>query len=247
MRYYIMRAPMVVLLLVLFAMGTVPAVASGPPLVLNTDNTYPRSTPQETGFQDLILKEAFRRVGREIKIIHVTSERALANANEGIDDGDFVRIAGLEQVYPNLVRVPEPICVFEFAVFVKDPSIHISGWESLKPYDVGIITGWKILEANIVGTKSLTKAKNDENLFELLLNDRVQVIAFDRLQGESYIKMKKLKGVRGLSPVLASKDMYLYLNRRHAALAPGVAGALREMKKDGTHKRLIRSVLQEIK
>ncbi|SNB46835.1 polar amino acid transport system substrate-binding protein [Geobacter sp. DSM 9736] len=207
--------------------------------VLNTDNTYPRSTPDGKGFQDLIIKEMFRRIGHKAKIVHVPSERALANANEGIDDGDFVRIAGLDKKYPNLVMVPEKVSEFEFAAFSRNPSIRISGWESLKPYNVGIITGWKILETNVSGTRSLTKVKDDKALFDLLVNDRADIVVFDRLQGAAFIKRERLAGIKPLEPLLARRDMYLYLNRRHADLVPRLAAALREMKQDGTWQRIM--------
>jgi polar amino acid transport system substrate-binding protein len=93
------------------------ALASELSLVLNTAHVYPLSSPEGSGFEDKILKEAFRRIGKEIKIIHLPSERALINANEGTDDGNFARVAGLEKTYPNLIRVPERLWMFEFAVF----------------------------------------------------------------------------------------------------------------------------------
>lgn len=223
-----------------------PSVLFAATFVLNTDNTYPRSTPDEKGFQDLIIKEMFKRIGHEVKIVHMPSERALANANEGIDDGDFVRISGIEKKYPNLVMVPEKVCDFEFAAFTKNRSITISTWESLKPYNVGIITGWKILEANVVGTRSLTKTRNDEALFDLLQNDRADLVLFDRIQGMAVIKKRQLTGIRILEPLLAKKEMYLYLNRRHALLVPKLAAALQGMKRDGTWQRIIKTNISSL-
>lgn len=218
---------------------------AAPPLVLNTDNTSPRSTEEGAGFQDLVIKEAFRRIGLEIRVVHLPSERALINANEGIDDGDFVRISGIEQRYPNLVMVKEKICDFEFAAFTNREDIAINDWQSLQPYHVGIITGWKILEANIVGTRTLTKVTSPEALFKLLMGKRVEVVVFDLLQGNALLKEQGLKGVKALSPLLAQRDMYLYLNKRHAELVPRLEEALRQMKADGAQQHLIDSVLRQ--
>jgi len=228
-------------LLLLFLCFSAPA--SGSPLVLNTDDEYPLSSPDGTGFEDKILKEAFRRIGKEIKIIHLPSERALVNANAGIDDGNFVRIAGLEKTYPNLIRVPEKIWMFEFAVFSKKGDLKIKDWESLKPFDVGIITGWKILEANVLGTRSLTKVNDSEALFNLLLKDRADLVIFDRLQGQVLLKNKGLSEIKSLKPNLAKQDMFVYLHRRHAELVAPLVKALQTMKQDGTFQRLIDSVL----
>ncbi len=214
-------------------------------LVLNTADIYPLSTPEGSGFIDLIVKEAFRRMGLRVKIIVEPSERALVNADKGIDDGNFVRIAGLERIYHNLVFAPEKICEFEFAAFTTDPAVRIGDWSSLKPYDVGIVTGWKILEANIVGTKSLTKVKDPEALFDLLANHRVDLVVFDRMQGNAIIKRKGLSGIVALEPLLVKREMFLYLNRRHGDLVPGLADVLREMKRDGTYQGIIDSVLNQ--
>lgn len=216
----------------------------GQTLVLNTANAYPHSSEEGNGFVDRIIKEAFRRIGEEIKIIHLPSERALVNADQGIEDGNFVRIAGLEKQYPNLIRVPEKICSFEFVAFSRNPSIRIRGWESLRPYHIGIITGWKILEANIVGTRSLTKVNGPIALFELLTHDRTELVIFDRLQGNFLIKKQGLAGVKAITPFLAEQDMFLYLNRRHARLVPKLVKAVRAMKQDKTFHRLKASVLE---
>ncbi len=154
------------------------------PLVLNTSHTEPRTRPNERGFEDLIIKEAFRRIQMHVKIVHLPSERALVNAKEKIDDGNFSRISGMEKLYPNLIMVPEKISDFHFAVFTKDPSVQINGWSDLKPYDVGIITGWKILEEKITETRSLAKVKDIEALSQMLIHDRGDLIVCDRLQGE---------------------------------------------------------------
>jgi len=214
-------------------------------LVLNTANTYPRTAPDGSGFQDLIMKEAFRRIGVAVRIVQLPSERSLLNADAGIDDGVFVRVEGLSTLYPHLLMVPEPISAFEFAVFTRNPRLAVRDWQSLKPYHVGIITGWKILEKNIVGTRSLEMANNDESLFRLLQSSRVDLVVFDRLQGRAYLQKHNLRSVRILTPLLAKKDMFLYLHERHRGLIPPLTKALREMKADGSYQKLIDSVLVE--
>lgn len=220
------------------------AISAGT-IVLNTADEYPLSTIDNRGYVDMIISEAFKRLGLVSRIVHLPSERALVNANAGIDDGNFVRIAGLEKSYPDLVMVPEMITEFEFTAFTKDPSIRIRGWSGLKPYRVGIITGWKILEAKVVGTRSLTKAGDPDALFAMLAGDRVDVVVFDRRQGLAVIKRLGIAGVKPLLPALARQDMFLYLNRRHAPLAPKLANVLREMKRDASFERIVNSVMRK--
>jgi len=214
------------------------APAFGQTLRINCSHIYPRSTPELDGFQDKIVLEAFRRIGTPVAIVHRPSERALQNADDGLDDGNFARVAGLEARYPNLVMVPEKISDFYFTVFTKDPSLTAVRFEDLKAKKVGIVIGWKILEANLAGVKTLTKLKNEQSLFDFLAHDRCDAVVYDLLQGREVIRKKDLAGVRAVTPPLATLPMYLYLNKRHAALVAPLAGALASMRLDGTSERL---------
>jgi len=82
-------------------------------------------TPDETGIIDLVLKEAFRRVVIEISIIFVPAERALRNVNDGIEDGNFLRIAGMSDKYPELVQLPEKLVVWEFVAFSRKVGVEM--------------------------------------------------------------------------------------------------------------------------
>ncbi len=214
------------------------SAAGAETLVLNTAHSAPRSRPDGSGYEDRIVAEAFRRIGLAVRIIHLTSERALQNASQGIDDGNYARVAGLERLYPNLVMVPEPVDEFVFTAFTKSRDLQVQGWEGLKPHSVGLITGWKIVEANTEGVRALTSVKNEEALFSLLERNRADVVVVDLLLGQEVLRKGGLRGVRALSPPLERRDMYIYLHKRHAELVPRLAEALRQMRRDGTTLRL---------
>uniref|UniRef100_A0A831UD94 Transporter substrate-binding domain-containing protein n=1 Tax=Geobacter metallireducens TaxID=28232 RepID=A0A831UD94_GEOME len=228
--------------LFLVCLMLVPAGVHAKVLELSAADAYPYSSPEGEGVADRIVREAFRRIGVAAKVLYAPSERSLVNANDGMAAGEYLRIAGLEQYYPNLVMVPEPICEYQFTAFARDRGIRIKGWESLRPYNVGYITGWKILEQNVTGVKSVTTVRSEEALFELLRSGRADLVIFERLGGEAFLRRTGNKDIRPLSPPLARRDMFLYLNRRHESLVPRVAKALRQMKQDGTWRRIMASV-----
>lgn len=228
-----------VILLVLIAKAN-----SQTTLVLNTANDSPNATDDHKGIGDRFLTEAFRRMGVLLQIVRLPSERALVNANEGTDDGNFARVEGIDKIYPNLVRVPEEITKFEFMAFSRKPAFKIEGWDSLKPYNVGIITGWKILEKNVTGTKSLTKVSDAEILFGLLAKDRIDIAVYDRRQGLLVLHKENMADAFILEPPLAVNSMYLYLNKKHSDLVPKLTEALRAMKKDGTYQNIVDEVLR---
>ncbi len=207
-------------------------------IILNTSAEPPITNFKETGILDLVYREAFNRLGYQIEISRIPAERAMTNVNKGIDDGKYIKIAGLSKLYPETIQVPENCIDYDFVVFTKNENFRPVGYESLKPYNVAFINGWKILEKNVVGTTSVTKVENAKLLFTLLEKDRVDVIIYSRLEGYALLKEMELNGIKVLEPPLIVKEMFLYLNKKHATLVPKVAKSLREMKKDGTYNRL---------
>ncbi|MBF0559412.1 MAG: transporter substrate-binding domain-containing protein [Nitrospirae bacterium] len=215
-------------------------------LIMNTANDPPNSTDDYSGICDIVMTEAFKRIGIKLEIVNLPSERALINANEGIDDGNYARIEGLEKTYPNLIRVPEEITRFEFSAFSKNVHFKPTGWDSLAPYNVGIITGWKILETNITNAKSLTQVKDETLLFNLLAADRVDVVVYERMQGKYFLNNSGMKNIVVLIPPLTVKSMYPYLHKKHKELVPKLAEALKSMKKDGTYAKIVDGVLKSL-
>ena len=207
-------------------------------LTINTNGPPPYNYPDQTGILDRWLKEAFGRIGIGLRIKILPAERSLVDANNGIGDGEAVRISGLSKQYPNLIEVPEKVYVGDFAAFSKNLSFKPSSWDSLKPYRVAYIRGHKICEANIVGTKSLHKADNVEELFKLLRADRVDVVVVESLFGKAMLKKMNYREAKMLSPPLATLDFYLYLNKKHTLIVPKIARALRSIKQDGTYQKI---------
>jgi polar amino acid transport system substrate-binding protein len=218
-----------------------PAFAA--PLVLNTDGAPPHSRPDGSGFEDRIVAEAFRRVGLAVKLVMLPSERSLQNANQGIDDGVYVRVPGLERIYPNLVMVAEPVSEFIFTAFTRDPALKARAWDDLRERQVAIVAGWKIVERNLAGAPRLQAVRDEEALFALLDKDRAEVVVAGLHAGREIIRTRGYHGVRTLQPPLAMVPMHLYLHKRHAELVPRLNATLRDMRRDGTIARMTRSGL----
>lgn len=216
-------------------------------LVINTTGKPPLNTPDQTGFLDLVAAEAFRRSGLQLKTIQLPAERGLINVNLGIEDGEMSRITGLEKTYQNLIRVPEKIMDWEFYAFSELNVDLKSGWKGLPGYSVAFINGWKILEKNVPAGAEITKVKNREQLFQLLIKQRSQIVIYERWAGLRYIKQPTFQIVRALQPALAIRKMYMYLNKKHHALVPKLASALKGMKQDGTYNRLVQQILEPLK
>lgn len=213
-------------------------------LVLTTVALAPLgSTNAGPGFLEQVAREAFRRIGREIEVDTLPGERSLINTEAGLDDGDLMRAPGFEKAYPNLVQVPEKIGDMDFVAYTnrKDIQGPIT-WDALANYAVGYTSGWKIYDRN-VKAKDVSKARTIDDLFPLLEQKRVDLILIDRWQG-LYAAHMQGAAVRLLEPPITSSPMYIYLNKKHAAIIPDVARALATMKKDGSYKKIFDATLK---
>jgi polar amino acid transport system substrate-binding protein len=217
-------------------------------IYLNTAFSAPVSNNAQTGFGDRVLAEAFKRIGYTLETQRLPAERALINANNGVDDGELMRVSGLQKNYINLIQVPEPIMTIDMVLFTKNRSAFVvDGWDSMRAQSLAIITGWKIMErsfAKLRGAVELIKADNAKQLFTLLEKDRVDFIAYSNWSGLGYLKRHNMQGITLLEPPLARPKFYTYLHKKHKKLVPKLAAAIREMKKDGAMQKLFDQILK---
>lgn len=219
--------------------------AAAEPFTISTSYKSLLSNPEKTGMLDRLMKEAFRRVGREVEIVFTPTERSLVDVNAGLFDGELNRIEGMEKTFPNLVRVPEPNMTMHFVAFAKRP-FPVDGWKSLQALQIGLVRGWKILETNTEGFPHRALVPTETELFTMLEKDRIEAALYDKLTGYEQLRQRGFTDIRHLEPPLVSKDMFLYLNRRQVALTEPLAEALRGMKKDGTYDRIVRETTAHV-
>ena len=229
----------------LFPVGMI--FATPPKLVLNTSYTAPITAPDKSGILDHFYQELFKRLGFDFEIQYLPAERALINADKGIDDGDVCRIVGLDEKYTNLVRVPENIMKYEHVIFTRNIDFKVTGPDELKPYDVGVVKGWKIIEWNTKTARSVTLVDEGEQLFAMLNDGRIDLGIIERMTGMMHVKNLGFKNIHNLEPAFLTGDWYLYLHKKHENLVLIIADEIRRMKEDGSHRRIFDTVLKRFR
>lgn len=222
-----------------------PAAHAAEKLVLSSGVLAPYTTPDRKGFLDRVVAAAFRELGLEAELLiyPTATERSMLNANEGIDDGLAMRVAGLERQYPNLIRVPEEVAVNDFVAYTIGRRFVTDGWDSLSPYVVTYIIGWKVFEQNVPKGKELTLVRDAEQLFALLARGRADVALYERWQGMAQTRAMGIEA-QVMEPPLVRTKMFMYLHKKHAALVPRAAEALAKIKKDGVYRRIFDETLK---
>lgn len=219
------------LLLLLF-----PGTAEGFTISSSYNNLL--SNPEGQGILDRLMKEAFRRLGREVEIVYAETDRSLIDVNAGVFDADINRIEGLEQTYPHLVRVPEPNMEMQFTAFVKK-ALPLASWADLAPYRVGLVRGWKILEERTRSLPEVYTVPTEVHLFKMLDAGRIDAALYANRTGHAVVESLGLTGIWHIESPLETHPMYLYLHESRADLAEPLAVVLREMKADGSYEAIM--------
>lgn len=239
MRYRVLAQRRAVLIgLALGVAASARGQAQPPVLALATGSREPLvSAPGRPGFVEELAREALRRTGRALQVVQLPHERALANADAGIEDGDLFRAPGFEKDYPNLVQVPQPLMDQDFVGLTRRTDLQVRGWSDLAGLSVAFVTGNKIIERELQGHRDVTEVRNNELLIGLLASGRADVVVINRWVG-LHVARRAGVSVRALEPPLVRLPMYIYLHRRHESLAAPLAAALSEIRRDGTWQRL---------
>ena len=214
-------------------LGAECASAAQPPFVMSTSVRAPLYLENGSGYFNLLSAEIFRRLDMEFELIFLPASRALAFANDKTVDGTGPRTAAIEKKFPNLVRIPINVFQFDFMVYSRDPELSITGWDSLKPYSVGLLNGWKIVEQNTTEARLVTKATNYDQLLKLLDLGRVEVAIMDRVMAGWQLRQLGFD-LHAIEPPIASKPNFIYVHKQHAGLVAEITRVLSEMQQDGS-------------
>jgi len=213
-----------------------PVWATQSTLVINDTNIEPYTRKDGTGFLDFIINKVSQESGIKISLQRQPPERGLINANSGQIDGDLTRIKKISSIYPNLIRIDEKLLDWKFAAFSLNKS-YLDDLPSMKNKSVGYIKGWKIYENKTQGFKNTVIAKNPEQLFRLLSLGRVDIVLYEHWQGLAMIKRLGLQPRHIYTSPIASKEMFIFLNKRHHKLVPKVTSILRKLKNQGFYSK----------
>jgi len=189
--------------------------------------------------------EVGRRVGVEIKIIPLPAKRAIKQLMAREIDGDWARVDGYGTEIPGLIQISEPIASHPYTAYSTQNDIKINGWESLEPYRVAYLRGWKVVELKLAPFhKRLYPVSNNEAGFRFIAAHRADVFINIPFIANSHLKKKGIKelGIKGLKPPLDFLHVYIHALPKHAELAKKMEMAVKAMKADGTYDQIMSGI-----
>jgi len=192
------------------------------------------SAPTGAVIQDvsvLILEEAYREIGYDVKVERFPNERALIYANNGKTDGDVSRIKGLNKKYENLVRVPVAINFLEAYAFMKPGSPVINDWPEFEGHRVVCVRGIKFVE-KILRDNSLscTVVGRFNQALKLISMGRMDATIFPKMVGVNAIRKFGVEDVVPIGKPLKTIPLFHYVNIKNTGLVPELTAVLEKMK-----------------
>lgn len=238
-----MKRAFFILLACVIGLNSPASAQTGETLVLSSPAIPPVSgTYPEPGYLKNIITEAGKRIVVKISFRHMPAVRSLVASNSGVTQGELHRVEGLEKLYSNLIRVPEPVVIDQFVGFAATPDLVIKDWTKTGNLQISYPRGWTIYTQAFGEDNSHHTGNSGMNLFKMVEHKRID-IAMHTLDKGTYIAAKNDIHVYPVKPTFAIKPMYIYLHQSKAHLVDRLARSIREVKQDGTYESIKRDVL----
>jgi len=204
---------------------------------------------KNSDISERVLREAYQTLGITIVVEHYPGKRALALSNNGKVDGELFRIAGIENSYPNLIKVPTPINVLEGVTLSLQVLPDIDDWAILSAYVVGTQRGIKFVEnglENVPNLRNLVVNRN-EQLLDALLAKRIDVAVLARLNAISLlVRNPSVNAHIGHTPLVVH-PLHHYLHKSQQDKVTKLDQALLLMKKEGRILEIREDYINELK
>ncbi len=202
-----------------------------------SDKTYVISYSPGSHFQSLVLSRTrvvYERAGIKAEFIPLPHKRSLFSANEGTIDGEVGRVPSVLEKYPNLRRVNVKLMDLNGTVYTNRDEIETYSEDILKKYRVGYVLGVLWAEKKSKGLDA-TAAQTYSVLFELLLQDRVDIILATEASADVIIMDLGVRAskARKLQPFVFSLPIHHYVNKKNEAIIPRLEKALKSLIQKG--------------
>ena len=193
-------------------------------LTFSTINT---DTPV-VGAIEKILQDAYTNLNITFDIKRLPPQRALAESNSGEVDGELFRIAGIEQEFPDLIRVSSPVYTVEGYTAIKKTDIIITNKDSIKPYKIGIVRGVQWAE-DLTKGMNVSVTNDYTSAVQMLDKGRIDLILGAKNLMEEETQKLGLNDIKISDEAIVILELFHYLNKKHADLVPKISESINSL------------------
>ena len=194
-----------------------------------------------TQVPEAVIKEAYRRLKLPLNVIKLPPARSLKMSNAGQFDAELARVKVDHTIYPNLIQVPVAIDLIDATVFSKSVEFEVDGWDSLKPYRIGIRRGVKFTQRGTQGMNVIVGNEN-EQLLKMLDRNRVDIVVLNKHNALTAIEQLNLINIRMLQPSVHYLEVFHYLHKKNQHLLPALTHELQQMEQSGEIEAIMKRI-----
>lgn len=184
-----------------------------------------------------LLEAAARRAGVSVVARPMSAERGVVQVVTGQIDGAAGRSLGVEQKYPELLRVAEPVYHYAPIAYSYKRVDMSAGWDALREHSICIRLGLQLTTARTKGMARQQLA-DEASMLRMLKEGGCEIAVMDRNDPVARAVMAGDPALLQVGPPFEEMPLFVYLHKRHAALAERLGRALRDMRADGTMRRM---------
>lgn len=231
-----------------------PAHATGSePFVLGTD--LDETSPIGKWYRR-IYGEIFRRMGVPLKVVQIPTARLTILADQGEVDGQASRVLAYAETHPNQLRVDEVLHEVRLGLYTYNSATRpdqpgriedLASGKWLVEYRRGVAICEKLLKPVLPPDRISDVTSVDQGLKKLKSGRTDYYCDFDTAIRNELL-MPEYKGdvrFRRALDLGVGIQLYPYVYKSRADLAPRLAEALRKVKADGLIERYLREVERE--
>jgi len=194
-----------------------------------------------------VLREAYGRLGVDIRTRTLPLRRGIQMADQGEVDGDLMHSLPALKEWPHLTVVKVPVVRAVFVAYKQGTACpDVVPARELAATRIAYMRGTVAVE-EALPKEALLATTNNLDAFKHLQHGIVQYAVVGRLEGDSLLASHPMGNICKVATPVVTSDLFHSLNSRHAELAARVERVLQEMSDSGEIKRIWSREIQRLR
>lgn len=187
-----------------------------------------------------LIDEISRRTGIDFVLRELPMRRSLVYFDEALIDAELSRVAEFNELFPDAIRVTEPISLAYIYAYSSRDDIVINGFDNLASYSVVSVRGYVINE-RFKDAEKLYLVNTTEEALHMLNSGRVDIfIGWPMVVDSILDEQRQIRwGINKLEPPIDQIETYTFFRAEHKAIAQKYEKALKELKDEGIYDKII--------
>lgn len=209
------------------------------PVKANTTLSFraPDAGPIPT-YVKALMQEAYAELGIELVYLDMPRARSIVEANAGRIAGELGRLPGLEQEYPNLIRLKFPLFRYQLVIIADRRQCGLCELQDLE--NLAYVNGMQGVEQVLTQQQfqgPTVQALDLDQLQLMYQSQRVKAIILNDFEAQ---QLGLLDDPHNIAVPVLTEIGYHYLHKQHADLIPRLSAVLERLHDEGRVTAIMR-------